>query len=307
MDESETQNGQAGEKEEISLDGFLDGNEPTSKWDTKASVFNNLFSEIEYRYQLYKALHPEDQDIRREDIILMTLESQMVNQQYNDLGIIVRNKLIILVEAQSTWSENIVIRVLLYLVETWHKYIKHMELDIYSGKKVELPKPELYVIYTKEDADKKPDVLTLKDSFFDGDDICVDCSVKVIKDGKEGDIISQYVRFCRVFDEQVKIHGKTLKAVEETIRICKDEKVLEEYLERQREEVIDIMTTLFDQETIMKNHDATVRREAEKDMAGLMSFLASNGRSDDIVKAGQDENFLNKLLAEFRGGMMVAK
>ena len=231
----------------------------------------------------------------------------MVNQQYNDLGIIVRNRLIILVEAQSTWSENIVIRVLLYLVETWNKYIKRMELDIYNREKIKLPKPELYVIYTKEDADTKPDVLTLKDSFFDGDDICVDCTVKVVKDGEKGDIISQYVRFCRVFDEQVKIHGRTLEAVEETIRICKDEKVLEEYLERQREEVIDIMTTLFDQETIMKNHDATVRREERKDVTGLMSYLASAGRSDDIVKAGQDESFLNKLLAEFRSGMMVAK
>ena len=137
----------------------------------------------------------------------------------------------------------------------------------------------------------------------------------MIKDGEEGDIISQYVRFCRVFDEQTKIHGRTIKAVEETIQICQDEKVLEEYLERQREEVIDIMTTLFDQETIMKNHDAALRKEVQnetrketqKDMAGLMSYLASNGRSDDIVKAGQDENFLNKLLADFRGGLMVAK
>ena len=303
MDESKAQNEQVREKEEISLVGFLDDNEPTSKWDTKASVFNNLFSEIEYRFQLYKALHPEDKDIRREDIMLMTLESQMVNQQYNDLGIIVRNRLIILVEAQSTWSENIVIRVLLYLVETWNKYIKRMELDIYNREKIKLPKPELYVIYTKEDADTKPNLLTLKDSFFDGGDICVDCTVKVIKDGEKGDIISQYVRFCRVFDEQVKIHGRTLEAVEETIRICKDEKVLEEYLERQREEVIDIMTTLFDQETIMKNHDATIAR----DTTDMMNYLWSNGRGEEAKRASEDRNLLNKLLEEFRKGLMVAK
>ncbi len=49
------------------------------------------------------------------------------------------------------------------------------------------------------------------------------------------------------------------------------------------------------------------QNEMKKDMAGLMSFLASNGRSDDIVKAGQDESFLNKLLADFRNGLMVAK
>jgi predicted transposase YdaD len=36
--------------------------------------------------------------------------------------------------------------------------------------------------------------------------------------------------------------------------------VLEDYLERQREEVIDMMLTLFDQETLMRNHDASVER-----------------------------------------------
>ena len=71
------------------------------------------------------------------------------------------------------------------------------------------------------------------------------------------------------------------------------------------------MMTLFDQETIMENHDESVRRETEKktqkDMAGLMNYLLKNGRGDDALKASEDESFLNKLLAEFRGGMMVAK
>lgn len=299
------------DEKNITLAGFLDDNGTTAKYVAKASVFTNLFSEEEYRFQLYKALHPEDKDIRRGDIGLMTLESQLVNQQFNDLGILIRDKLIILVEAQSTWSENIVVRVLLYLIESWNKYIKRMELDIYATKKITLPRPELYVIYTKEDADRRPDSISLDDSFFDGEKCCVDCTVRVIKKGEKGDIISQYVRFCRVFDEQIGIHGRTQKAVEETIRICQDENVLGEYLERQREEVIDIMTTLFDKETIMKNHDAAVRREAQKetqkDMVGLMNYLMSNGRNEDVLKALTDENFLNKLLTEFRSGLMAVK
>ena len=67
------------------------------------------------------------------------------------------------------------------------------------------------------------------------------------------------------------------------------------------------MTTLFDQETIMKNHDAALRRETQKDMAGLMNYLLKNGRSEDAMRASEDENFLNKLLADFCGGLMVAK
>ena len=81
-------------------------------------------------------------------MVLMTIESHLLNQQYNDLGFMVRDRLLILVEHQSTWSENIVVRVLLYVVETWNKYIKQKELDVYDKDKITLPKPELYVIYT---------------------------------------------------------------------------------------------------------------------------------------------------------------
>ena len=81
--------------------------------------------------------------------------SHLLNQQYNDLGFIVGERLIILVEAQSTWSENIVIRGLLYVVQTWYKYIKRKELDVYDDEKLSLPEPELYVIYTGEDTKGK--------------------------------------------------------------------------------------------------------------------------------------------------------
>ena len=160
------------------------------------------------------------------------------------------------------------------------------------------------MIYTKKDSVSNPDSISLKDSFFNGEDICVNCTVKVIKDGQKGDIISQYVRFCRVFDEQTKVHGRTLDAVKETIKICKDENVLKEYLERQREEVIDIMTTLFDQETVMKNHDATIRRksraEGEDKLGRLINALVSSHRTEDVIKASNDADAREKLYAEFR-------
>ena len=293
--------------EEISLEGFLDDNEPTSKWAAKASVFTNLFSDTRYTLQLYKALHPEDSTATEDDLMLMTIESHMLNQQYNDLGFLVGTQLIILVEAQASWSENIVIRVLLYVVQTWYKYIKRMKLDVYDEEKISLPEPELYVIYTGEGAKNKPDHLSIRENFFGGKKVSVDCEVKVLFDGSKGDIINQYVRFCQVFNEQVRAYGRTRKAVEETIRICQDEDVLKEYLERQREEVIDIMLALFDEETTMRNHDAAVERKAKRDTANLMNYLWSNGRGEDAVRASGDEGFLSKLLAEFRSGKLTAK
>ena len=161
--------------------------------------------------------------------------------------------------------------------------IKQNELDIYDEKKIELPEPELYVIYTGTGG--KPGKVSLSESFFGGRDICIDCEVTVLTDGREGDIISQYVRFCHVFDEQVKIHGRTRKAVEETIRICQSEDVLKEYLERQREEVLDIMEALFDRETTIRNYGASRERKGreQRDREKIEEMLRKGKSPESIV------------------------
>ena len=174
------------------------------------------------------------------------------------------------------------VRVLLYVAWTWYKYIKQNELDIYDENKIELPEPELYVIYTG--GGRKPGRVSLSESFFGGRSICIDCEVTVLTGGKKGDIISQYVRFCHVFDEQVKIYGRTRKAVEETIIICRNEDVLKEYLERQREEVLDIMEALFDRETTILNYGASERRKGreQRDREKIEEMLRKGKSSDEI-------------------------
>ena len=66
----------------------------------------------------------------------------------------------------------------------------------------------------------------------------------------KGDIIDQYIAFSRVFEEQVKLHGRTKKAIEETIRICRSQNVLNEYLARKK--VAEVMSEVFDKEDSMK-------------------------------------------------------
>ena len=48
----------------------------------------------------------------------VTIVNVLTDQIYNDLGFTVGNRLMILVEAQSTWSENIIVRALLHLAES---------------------------------------------------------------------------------------------------------------------------------------------------------------------------------------------
>lgn len=152
----------------------------------KDSIFTFLFGEPEYTMELYQALHPEDTTVKDSDVKLVTLQNVLANGLYNDLGFQVRDKLILLVEAQSTFSENIPLRMLLYLAATYKDYVEEHKLSLYREKKVSIPRPELYVVYT---GNKKhvPDELKLS-SLFEGDG-SVELSVKVLRDDGKGSIL----------------------------------------------------------------------------------------------------------------------
>ncbi len=219
----------------------------------KDSVFTNLFQDKKYLIQLYQALHPEDKDVTEDKLTDVTIENVLTDNIYNDLGFMVGNRLLILVEAQSTWTVNIIIRALMYLIQTYHNYFERTKQSLYKSKKVQIPMPELYVIYTG-DRKTKPSEISLSQEFFGGKECCLDVKVKMIYDGKEGDIINQYVLFTKVCNEQIALYGRTQKSILEAIRICKDRNVLREYLESREKEVVDIMMVLYDNEEIMRSY-----------------------------------------------------
>lgn len=76
--------------------------ESTPKHKIKDSVFTNLFQNKKYLLQLYKALHPEDCHITEAEIADITIKHVLIDADYNDLGFSVGNRLLILVESQST-------------------------------------------------------------------------------------------------------------------------------------------------------------------------------------------------------------
>lgn len=255
-------------------------NAPTMKRTVKDSVFTNLFADTKYLIKLYRALHPEDKKTEEKDIENVTIKNILTDQQYNDLGFRIGNTVLLLLEAQSTWTVNIVIRIMMYLMQTYNDYCTENGLDLYGSKRVELPKPELYVIFTGDRKDH-PEYISLKDEFWNGDAV-VDAKVKVIYDGQPGDIINQYVTFTRVANDQMKKYGRTQKAAEETIRICINEDVLADYLKEKEVEVMDIMTALFDEEEVSRRYGLRMQKENSEKIA--RNLLAKGQMSiDDIA------------------------
>ena len=221
-----------------------------AKRTAKNSVFLDLFQNKSYLLKLYKTLHPEDTAATEDSLTDVTIENVLTDNLYNDLGFIVGNKLMILIEAQSTWTMNILVRVLLYLAQSYHEYFQRTRQNYYKSKKVKMPKPELYVIFTGNKG-QKPNRISLSKEFFEDADIDLEVKAKIIYESDKDDIINQYIIFCKVFNEQTQQYGMTQNAVTE-------------------KEVVTIMMSLFDEEQIMNSFIRSERHDADRETAERM-------------------------------------
>ncbi len=235
-----------------------------AKRTIRDSVFSDLFGNKKYLLQLYQALHPEDTEATEDDLTDVTIQNVLTDDLYNDLGFRNGDRMMILVESQSTWSVNIIIRVLLYLAQTWNEHIEETKQNRYGSRKLELPRPEFYVIFTGE-RQEKPEYLNLSKEFFDGKKGFLEARVKMLYGDGNGDIISQYVNFTKIYQEQARLLGRTVEAVRETIRICKDKDVLKEYLSAHEKEVVSIMMALFDQEKAVEQFGYEKKQEGREE------------------------------------------
>ena len=218
----------------------------------KNSVFLNLFMRKEYQLQLYKELFPQDTTITEDDLEMITMDNVLTIHPYNDLGLLARGKLIVLAEAQSTWSVNIIFRLADYYFDSAMSYLVARNTDLYSSVKIDIPDVEAFVIYTgKKKMDK--DVISLNQEFFGGNPGKPEFKARIIHGEYKGGIIEEYMGFCRIWDEHV-VKAKTpeqkQEAVAVTIDLCIQRGYLAEYLQAHRAEVEKIMMTMLSPEYV---------------------------------------------------------
>ena len=135
------------------------------------------------------------------------------------------------------------------MMQTLQEYFNNHNINLYKNNHIKFPKPELYVIYNKKRTDQK-EYISFKEEYFKNEECCIEAKVKMIYLDDSNSIINQYIKFCLVLDDQIKLYGRSIKAIEETIRICKEADILAEYLKSREVEVKNIMHTLFDQQRI---------------------------------------------------------
>ena len=234
---------------------------------TKDSVFINLFSNHEYQMLLYKELFPEDKTIKPEDLELFRVERILTNHPYNDLGLLARRKLIVLAEAQTKWSVNIIYRLAEYYFQSMEDFIYKTGMNVHGAPKIDLLDVEAFVIYPG--TDKVSDVISLRDVFFNGDPSKPDFKAKVIHGSYKGGIIEEYINFCRVYDMQRDIHKNDMepqKGIAKTVDICIEKGYLRKYLQEHRAEVEKIMFDMYNPEYVKEREQLSRIYESEIDV-----------------------------------------
>ena len=262
------------------------------KRNAKSSIFTNLFSKTKYKKELYVCLHPKDKNIDVNEIKIWTLSSIFTNIQINDLGLLVRDKLLVLVEAQSTWTVNILPRMIGYIGESFNRYIIETKQNIYGSKKVTLPMPELYVLYTgRKNITQKS--ISFKKEYFN-DKCPIDVKVKIITINNSNNIIQEYIKFTKIFDENNKKYGYTKRSIEETINKCINSNILKNYIEENKKEVYNIMTSVYDQTTATEMYKRSLLEEGRNE--GLLEGRLEGrleGKSDLLIQQYK-ENIISK-------------
>ena len=233
----------------------MEGKTQEIKYAVKDSVFTLLFSEIGNIRKLYQNLHNDADSYSDNDFKIITLENALINGQYNDLGFSVKGRLIILVEAQSTFNPNMGVRLLMYIAKSYHDYIVENKLNIFGERLIKLPMPEFIVVYSGT-ARQDVNEIRLSDCFEAGTTTNIELIVKVIKkDNVKSGILQEYLSFCDMYNINVrdkKTAAERLSGLRQVIRECIKNGILREFFKKHQKEVEDMMMTVIPPEQALE-------------------------------------------------------
>lgn len=115
----------------------------------------------------------------------------------------------------------------------------------------------------------------------------------MLVDDGSGDILDQYIEFSKIFDKQAKTYGHNKRALDEAIKISTERGVLKSFLESRQKEVVDIMTTLFNQQQVLdielyniaqECREEGIQEGVEKTQTALIKQMLNHFSLEDIAR-----------------------
>ena len=243
----------------------------------KDSLFIDLFCKDKEGKQnfisLYNALHNTNLDLATTTVQEVNIENVLYMALSNDIAMLVDNKLVVLVEHQSTINENMPLRLLEYVSRIYEQIIPSE--DRYEKKMIKIPYPEFFVFYNGTEDYPVETELRLSDAFIFPDekynvkssDLTIEIKVKIINinSDKQSPILKQckkleeYSLLIDYIRESKKQNPKA--PLEQAINKALQNGVLSEYLKRKFTEIKNMLIAEYSYETDIK----VQRREAYRE------------------------------------------
>ena len=252
----------------------------------KNSVFTALFGNEEKIIELYGAIEGK-QYPKSADVKINTLQEALFMDRMNDVSFTIDDKVVVLVEHQSTINENMPLRALYYISRLYEKIIDSKK--IYRKSLVKIPTPEFIVLYngTKEYPDKCK--LKLSDAFkTPGGEIELELIVNVfnINKGHNAEIaersktLDDYVSFIDMIRESLKSGKKLAIAIKEAINFCIENDILRDFLKKYGSEVANMLNVEW-------NWDDAIEVAREEAMEECIEKVARNLKESGTLSLEQ--------------------
>ncbi len=228
--------------------------EATARYNIYDRVFFDYFTFENNLSKLYHTLigDASNKNLTKDSIKLLNSEKVLVNNLYNDLGFVIDNNLIILAEAQSTYSKNIATRLLFYVSNSLKIYLRNQHPErkltrLYRDTVVKIPKIKLFTVYTGKRKMQNHEI-RLSDLMQDEHEMLesdLDLKVKVICVPEKDNVLGEYINFCRVIREQKKLGKSRKDVIRDAIKIYIDRDIMRKYLKKKEYEVIKMYAHAF--------------------------------------------------------------
>ena len=218
----------------------------------KDTIFRMLFSDRENLLSLYNAINGTSYD-NPEELEIVTLENAIYMGMKNDLAFIIDTNLF-LYEHQSTYTPNMPLRDLFYISAEYQKLVNQKSL--YSSALQKIPAPNFIVFYNG--MDKKEDrwencLSEAYENLFGEPKLELKVVTLNINEGRNRELLEQcqtlreyaaYVALVRKYAKSMELEAAVKKAVDK----CIHDGILEEFLQRNRAEVIAVSIFEYDKE-----------------------------------------------------------
>jgi hypothetical protein len=216
----------------------------------KSSVFSSYFSDGERLIEAYNAIEGKDYP-KDTAVTINTLEDALFMERVNDISFLLDERLIVLIEHQSTLSENFPVRMLLYVGRLYEKILESD--NIYRQRLIKIPKPNFIVLYNGDGEYPDRAELRLSDAFKEADipDL-LELKVHVynINRGRNEAILRRskslgdYAAFIGRVKENKTKRLSLAEAVREAISYCRKNGIMEAFLETHGSEVENMLFTV---------------------------------------------------------------